>query len=179
MIDREYLARISHQSHKADAQARDGGRFTLAGAAGLCQHTVAVSRSGEKCGLVRDQLILAWGIIAALCCSLHAAENNTSAPGDVARDILEQAGVKGGLIVHVGCGDGRITAALRAGDSYLVHGLESDAADVEQARGHVRSLGLYGKVWVQHWTGEHLPYAENMVNLVVMRDTGCGMRDAG
>jgi len=45
------LSRISHQSHKPDAQARDGGRFTLAGASGLCQHTVMVSPSGEKCGL--------------------------------------------------------------------------------------------------------------------------------
>jgi len=44
------LTRISRQSHKPDAQARDGRRFTLAGASGLCQYTVAVSQSGEKCG---------------------------------------------------------------------------------------------------------------------------------
>jgi len=44
-------ARISHQSHRPDAQARDGGRFTLAGASGLCRHTVAVSQPSEKCGL--------------------------------------------------------------------------------------------------------------------------------
>ena len=42
------LARISHQSHKPDAQARDGGRFVLAGASGLCQRVVAISLSGEK-----------------------------------------------------------------------------------------------------------------------------------
>ena len=31
-----------------------------------------------------------------------------------ARQILDAAGVKGGLVVHLGCGDGALTAALRA-----------------------------------------------------------------
>lgn len=34
-----------------------------------------------------------------------------------ASQILSSTGVAGGLIVHVGCGDGRLTAALRAGDN--------------------------------------------------------------
>ena len=40
-----------------------------------------------------------------------------------AKQILAAAGVQSGLIVHLGCGDGRLTAALRAGDAYVVHGL--------------------------------------------------------
>ncbi|UCF14414.1 MAG: hypothetical protein JSW59_13455, partial [Phycisphaerales bacterium] len=40
------------------------------------------------------------------------------------RQILDATGIRGGLIVHVGCGDGELTAALRAGDSYLVDGLD-------------------------------------------------------
>ena len=44
-----------------------------------------------------------------------------------ARQILDATGVHGGLIVHLGCGDGRLTAALRATDAYLVHGLDADA----------------------------------------------------
>jgi len=27
------------------------------------------------------------------------------------RDIIQQSGVKGGLVVHLGCGDGKITTA--------------------------------------------------------------------
>jgi len=50
------LARISHKSYKPDAQARDGGRLTLAGASGLCQHNVAVPQSGGKSGLVGRSL---------------------------------------------------------------------------------------------------------------------------
>jgi 2-polyprenyl-3-methyl-5-hydroxy-6-metoxy-1,4-benzoquinol methylase len=44
--------------------------------------------------------------------------------------ILGATGVKGGLVVHIGCGDGKLTAALHAGDNYLVHGLDQDATDI-------------------------------------------------
>jgi len=80
---------------------------------------------------------------------------------------LEETGVPGGLIVHVGCGDGRLTAALRASNQYLVHGLDADPANVEKARQHVRSCGLYGPVSVDLLSGPRLPYADNLVNLVV------------
>ena len=53
------------------------------------------------------------------------------APGDLAGKIREDAGFTGGLIVHLGCGDGRLTAALGAGRGCLVHGLDTDAAIVE------------------------------------------------
>ncbi|KPJ69832.1 MAG: hypothetical protein AMS14_11235, partial [Planctomycetes bacterium DG_20] len=91
---------------------------------------------------------------------------------DAAREILDATGVQGGLVVHLGCGDGTLTAALRAGDAYLVHGLDADAANVEKARAHVRSLGLYGQVAVDRLTGEGLPYVDNLVNLVVAEPLG-------
>ncbi len=84
-----------------------------------------------------------------------------------AKEILDAAGVKGGLIVHVGCGDGRLTVALRASDSYLVHGLDADMANVQAARLHIRSLGLYGAVSIDRLNGNRLPYIDNVVNLVV------------
>lgn len=89
-----------------------------------------------------------------------------------ARRILDDTGVKGGLIVHIGCGDGKLTAALRADDGFLVHGLDTDADDVEQAREHIRSLKLYGKVSVETWGGDRLPYIDNLVNLVVSENIG-------
>jgi len=74
--------------------------------------------------------------------------------------------------MHVGCGDGKLTAALHANDSFLVHGLDADAANIERARKHLRSLGLYGKVSVRRYESERLPYAENVVNLLVSEDLG-------
>ncbi|MBM4050926.1 MAG: methyltransferase domain-containing protein, partial [Planctomycetes bacterium] len=90
-----------------------------------------------------------------------------AAQAQTAQQILDAAGVKGGLIVHIGCGDGKLTAALRANDSYLVHGLDADPKNVEAARKHIASLGLYGKVTVEPWSGKGLPYIENSVNLLV------------
>ncbi len=88
-----------------------------------------------------------------------------------ALQILDATGVKGGLVVHVGVGDGRLTAALRANDSYLVHGLDADAQKVETAREYIQSLDLYGKVSVEQWDKNSLPYTDNLVNLVVSEDT--------
>jgi len=87
-----------------------------------------------------------------------------------AEQILAQTGVQGGLIVHLGCGDGAMTAALGAGDGFLVHGLDVDPRNVAAAREHVKSLGLYGKVSVDTLRGERLPYVDNLVNLVVSED---------
>ncbi len=90
--------------------------------------------------------------------------------------IFSAVGVKGGLVVHLGCGDGRLTAAFRQDDGFVVHGLDTDPACVDEARKHIRSLGLYGPVSVETFDGKHLPYTDNLVN-VVLRDTGCKIRD--
>ncbi|MGQ9575565.1 MAG: outer membrane protein assembly factor BamB family protein [Thermoguttaceae bacterium] len=89
-----------------------------------------------------------------------------------AQQILAATGVQGGLIVHLGCGDGRLTAALRANDSYTVHGLDPVAAKVEAARQYIAGLGLYGPVSVERLAGAVLPYADNLVNLVVVERLG-------
>jgi len=110
-----------------------------------------------------------WALAAGMVLSLAAA--GAAAEGE-AKHILDAAGVKGGLIVHVGCGDGTLTAALRAGDGYLVHGLDADAANIAKARATIRSQGLYGPVSVDQLRGGRLPYADNLVNLVVAKDLG-------
>jgi SAM-dependent methyltransferase len=98
---------------------------------------------------------------------LGTAAAATSTEQSQARQILESAGVKGGLAVYLGRGDGRLTAALHAGASYLVHALDASALNVEKARDYIRSKGLYGPVSVEQWSGPTLPYAESMVNLLV------------
>ena len=87
-----------------------------------------------------------------------------------AAQILDTTGVQGGLVVHLDCGDGKLTAALRAADRYLVHGLDTNPENVEKARQHIRSLGLCGNVSVDTFDGKRLPYAQNLVNLLVAGD---------
>ena len=105
--------------------------------------------------------VLMVGVLVVVGAAVAAAEEQ-------AAQVLQAAGVKGGLVVHLGCGDGKLTAALRANESYIVHGLDADPANVEKARAHIRSLGLYGPVSVARWTdAARLPYADNLVNLIV------------
>jgi len=119
---------------------------------------------------LKSVLRVVVGLLASAVCSAGASRAG-GAPA-VARSVLDASGVKGGLVVHLGCGDGRLTAALRASDAFLVHGLDADAANVGKARDHIRSLGLYGKVSVVHWPHARLPYADRLVNLLVAGDLG-------
>ena len=84
-----------------------------------------------------------------------------------AREMVKASGIKGGLVVHVGNGDGMVTADFLANDRYVVHGLYGAKRSVDEAREHIRQKNLYGKVSVQHWRHNYLPYADNMVNLLV------------
>ncbi|UCF16423.1 MAG: class I SAM-dependent methyltransferase [Phycisphaerales bacterium] len=105
-------------------------------------------------------------VLSAICViSPAGAETGENRPK--ARQILDAADVRGGLVVHVGCSDGKLTAALRAGESYLVQGLDRDETNVEKAREHISLLGLYGKVTVDRLAGNRLPYIDNLVKLVV------------
>jgi len=117
---------------------------------------------------------ISWVIVSLACLTkLPAADApEQGAATKLAQDILESSGVSGGLIVHVGCGDGRLTVALRANERLVVQGLEGDAQNVEAARKHIRSLGRDAGVSVEQWSGGHLPYVDNLVNLVVAEDLG-------
>ena len=94
------------------------------------------------------------------------------ASADTAADILAATGVKGGLVVHLGCGDGTLTAALGKDVKYLVQGLDTDAANVRKTQQHIQSKGLYGRVSADRFDGKRLPFVGNLVNLLVAGDLG-------
>ena len=109
-------------------------------------------------------------ILAGLLC---LASRLPAADADLtARQILDVTGVQGGLIVHVNCGDGKLTAALRVNSRYLVQGLELDADRMAAARKNIQAENAYGPVSVIPWNGKLLPYAERMVNLLVVDGEG-------
>jgi outer membrane protein assembly factor BamB len=89
-----------------------------------------------------------------------------------AAQILDATGVRGGLVVHLGCGDGSLTAALRADDRYLVQGLATDPADVARARQRLWESAQDGRISIDQFDGRHLPYIDNVVNLLVAADLG-------
>ena len=113
----------------------------------------------------------AWVCLLLAGCFLGASlPAATGAEEDKARQILEASGFKGGFIAHVGCGDGKLTAALPVSEHTIVHGLDRDASRIVEARRHIRSLGLYGRVSVEQWDEKALPYVDNLVNLLVVEN---------
>ncbi|MEJ2703461.1 MAG: PQQ-binding-like beta-propeller repeat protein [Sedimentisphaerales bacterium] len=89
-----------------------------------------------------------------------------------AEDFANAAGLEGGFVVFVGCGDGKVLTSLGAREGFVVQGLSDDPDTVTTAREQVQSAGLYGKVSVVHFDGKQLPYVANLVNLLVISDIG-------
>ena len=118
--------------------------------------------------LLRKKLIF----VLCISCTLSTTLARPSGYDRRARQILETTGVRGGLIIHIGCGDGKLTAALRANGSYMVHGLDTDGVDIAEARVYIRSKNLYGPVSVARYNGKTLPYGDNIVNLIVAETLG-------
>ncbi|MFC1497613.1 PQQ-binding-like beta-propeller repeat protein [Verrucomicrobiota bacterium] len=85
------------------------------------------------------------------------------------QEIIKASGVKGGLVVCVGAEKPEFVTGLHAGEQYLVHALDTDQKNVDSARKYIKSKGLYGKVSVDTWDGKNLPYADNLVNLIVVQ----------
>jgi outer membrane protein assembly factor BamB len=110
--------------------------------------------------------ILLGGGVILLCAACGAI-----ARGETAEGLIRRAGIKGGLVVHLGCGNGRLTAGLHIDDHYLVHGLDPDQEKISAARSHLRARGLYGKVAVEQLESSTLPYRDNLVNLMVVEDS--------
>jgi len=84
--------------------------------------------------------------------------------------ILEDACVEGGLIVVIGCDNPAQIVGFGTNESYLVHALGTDRMKVAKAREYIRIKDLYGQVSVGMYDGKHLPYADNLVNVVVSED---------
>jgi outer membrane protein assembly factor BamB len=85
-------------------------------------------------------------------------------------ELLKTSGLTGGLIVHLGCGDGRETLKLREGPAFLVHGL--DTSDVGMARQYILKKGAYGPVAVAQLHGTMLPYVDNLINVMIVEEQG-------
>ncbi|NOY79901.1 MAG: PQQ-binding-like beta-propeller repeat protein [Kiritimatiellaeota bacterium] len=106
-------------------------------------------------------------LFVALCLLGGGLAGSAFSRAQSADAILAAAGVRGGLLVHIGCGDGTLTCALAADARYLVHGLDPDPTAIAKARDRVRANGLTGRVTLEQWDKPVLPYADGLVNLVV------------
>jgi outer membrane protein assembly factor BamB len=107
--------------------------------------------------------------LSVLLCVLAAGSaDSADAP---LKDILA-AGGSAGVCVHLGCGEGKLTAELAQGGTLLVHALDADEKSVLAARQFLEQRKLYGIASVEQWAQAALPYAENLVNVLVAEKPG-------
>jgi len=86
-------------------------------------------------------------------------------------DPVKVSGLHGGLVVQLGASETDVATQLSQTGRYLVHVLDPNTKAIQSARSRVREEGHYGLAWVEEYSDSNrLPYAENMVNLIVVRD---------
>ncbi len=71
-------------------------------------------------------------------------------------EILKESGVSGGLVVHLGCGDGSDIIKLRINERFIVQGLDTTYEKVQEARKNIQSQNKYGNITVLEYDGKKI-----------------------
>lgn len=84
--------------------------------------------------------------------------------------ILGPSRIQGGLCVVVGSDAATIGADILGTNAtpFIVHALEPDPSKVDSARRALMAQGRYGRITVEAWDEPTLPYADNLVSLLVV-----------
>ena len=114
-------------------------------------------------------LVAALLLLPALC--------SAATPTEEASGILQASNIKGGIILQLGIGDGTLTRALKANESFQVQGLDTDPERVRTVRAALQATGSNGPVAVDRFDGKSLPYVDNIVNLIVAESLGSVPRE--
>lgn len=115
-----------------------------------------------------------WALLAAvvfLNSTVGACSGETLAQQSAveqANEIRSSADFQRGLIVCVGRFDSELLAELALADGCRVHAVNSDEEHVKEVRRELHAAGVYGKASVDTWDGKRLPYADSLVNLLIV-----------
>ncbi|MDF1813743.1 MAG: PQQ-binding-like beta-propeller repeat protein [Verrucomicrobiales bacterium] len=90
---------------------------------------------------------------------------------EIEPNFIEQFKFSGGVVVALDFDDGNFIANLATDSPFIIHALLSDDSQVEKARSGIKQAGVYGKVSCDSYNGRDLPYVDNLVNLVLCKDT--------
>ena len=94
-----------------------------------------------------------------------AAEPTDYEPGGT---LVRESGLPGGICVVAGCTGADLPLSLAGHRGFVVHALYQDEAELSRAREAIRARGVYGRVSADRSELERLPYADNLINLVVV-----------
>ena len=103
--------------------------------------------------------------LTLLCAGLFSA--GRSSWGREVSEVLREADFQGGLAVCIGCDEVGLLTGLGAMEPVLVQAVDTDARKIAEVRAVLRAREMYGKVSIVVFDGRNLPYADNLVNLIV------------
>ncbi len=80
---------------------------------------------------------------------------------------------RGGLCVLTGGTENyKLAEKLLESGPWVIHWIDTRASQVDEVRRHFQNRGLYGRIMVEHWDKNNLPYADNLLNLFIGLDEG-------
>jgi hypothetical protein len=89
-------------------------------------------------------------------------------PSALARQFVDASGAPGGVCVVIGREDADLAVAISKRGRFVVHALYPDRETVDKARKGIRSRGACGSVSADVSGCRRLPYALNLVNVIVV-----------
>ena len=85
-----------------------------------------------------------------------------------AESILRQSGVRRGYCLILGCETGELALELARRSEMMIYAVSPDREKVETLRKRIDASGLYGgRISVEAWPLDRVPYADYFANLVV------------
>jgi len=122
--------------------------------------------SNHRC--VGALLVAALASAGLASASAQSVVGTSTGPLETAAEIVQFSGVPGGICAVVGARDADLATALAKQGSFVVQCLATDAEARDAMRKAIRSRGTYGTVSAGVLDGGRLPYAESLVNVVVV-----------
>jgi len=149
------------------------GAETWVGAPSSAQLRVSIER--RRCNSLQGRclviaVVAAWLALCTVCADADALRPGPPTDAVNGERILADSGFHGGLIVHVGLRDAALALSLAEGPNHLVHGLVRDLDVLKEVRKQIRDAHMYGRVSAMLWQSPFLPYADGMVNLLLLLD---------
>jgi outer membrane protein assembly factor BamB len=92
-------------------------------------------------------------------------------------DEIKVNDIQGGIVVQIGCQTSQELLHHLTNERVIVHGLDTDIQHIAKLRNTLRAKGLYGKISVAVFDGKHLPYTDNLINRLIIRQAQCQVPD--
>jgi len=111
-----------------------------------------------------------YGVLALIFGLTQACVAQTGAPPSASAraHVVEQSGVRGGLVVILAGKDADRIAEWAPSGPYLTQILLQDEKLIAETRKTLRERRVYGEVSVRRFDGRTLPYVDNLANVVVV-----------